>query len=463
MSPGAGLGVAAIAVIPWFSHPRLGYHPAMNVPAILFFPLLAACTGGLAPGDQPADQAALADAPALAHLAAAYPDAAVVADLFARDRVPTSAPDPSAWFDADRAAHAALPALQGGTELKVLSYNVGLLDREYLLGRASVPNLSERRARQLDLLFAEGWDVLILQELWEWSDAQAFAQAASVAGYQAWIGSESLHPYHGVGLFVRSSLVGLTNDQREVTYSAQRKLEKWPGPGLERAWLEWSFELAGSGETVVVVGTHLSPFMDFWHVRDLQARQLGLRVAALPADAIVVLGGDLNAGPYYSVDRWVNTAGEEVNGFWRNASTLPLLAHYGGLVDARVLVNPPQDVAFGDAVPVGGGPSYAETPYGASGFCAEHRGTWTATDCNGLSFSSYGGDELPSRMDHIFLRDGTGTLRVLDGGLAHAEVDPALGFELSDHYAPWVTLGVGGTAPGPEPLEPPEPDPVISD
>jgi len=426
----------------------------MNIPAVLSFSFLGACAGGAPPGELPADQVALADSPALAHLARAYPQAGTVADLFDRDLQPDTAPDPSAWYSHQRNAHVTLPGLWSGTQLRVLSYNVGLLDREYLLGRAFVPHLPERRARQLELLFDDGWDVLILQELWEWHDAQAFARAAEAAGYAHWLGSEDGHSFHGVGLFVRSELIGSTTDQGEVPFDAQRKLEKWPGPGLERAWLEWSFELAGSGETMVVMGTHLTPFVDFWHVRDLQARQLGLRVASLPADAVVLLGGDLNAGPYYSVDSWVNAAGESVDGFWRNASTLPLLAHYGGLVDARVLVNPPDDVVMGDAVPVGGGASYAETPYGSPDFCAEHAGTWTATDCNSISFASYGGDELPSRMDHVLLRDDGGTVRVREGGLAYAEPDPQLGYEISDHYGAWVMLTIGGAVPVPEPVEP---------
>ncbi len=261
------------------------------------------------------------------------------------------------------------------------------------------------------------------------------------------MGSEGGHPFHGVGLFVRQGLVARTLAQDEVFYDAQRKTERFPGPRLERAWLEWSFEHAQTGETVVVLGTHLSPFVGFWGIRDLQVRKLGLRVAALPSDALVLLGGDLNAGPYYAVDVWQDAAGEDVGGFWRNASALPLLAHYGGLVDARVLSNPPSDLAEGQAVPVGGGPAHKERPYGVEGFCQDHTSTWTATDCNSLSFANYGGDELPSRMDHLFLRDGQGSARVVDGGLAYTEPDAALGCELSDHYAPWVRLTLGGHPP----------------
>ncbi len=415
--------------------------------------LLSACAAKSPSLDLPADQATLADSVVLAHLGSAYPGAETVADLFDDGRSPTAAPDPSRWFDAARADHEALPPLAGGEELSVLSYNVGLLDRKYLLGlgHVFVPRLEDRRPVQLERLFEEAWDVLILQELWEWEDAEAFQAAAEAAGFVAYLGTEKGHPFHGVGLFVRDELVGGTISQTEVFYDVQKGIEKWPGPRLERAYLEWSFTHAVTGDQVVLLGTHLSPFVADWSIRDHQLRQLGLRVSELSSDALVLLGGDLNAGPYYAVDVWKNGAGEDVGEFWRNATTLPLLAHYGGLVDARVLVNPPDDVAEGQAVPVGGGVSYLETAYGQDGFCEQHLGTWTATDCNSLSFDNYAGDELPSRMDHVWLRDGTGSARVVDGGLAYVEVVEALGCELSDHYAPWVKLTLGGETPPPEP------------
>ena len=124
----------------------------MIIPSILSFSVLGACAGGTPPGELPADQVALTDSPALAHLATAYPKASTVADLFERGLQPTAAPDPSAWYTHQRNVHATLPRLSSGTELRVLSYNVGLLDREYLLGRAFVPNLPERRERQIELL-----------------------------------------------------------------------------------------------------------------------------------------------------------------------------------------------------------------------------------------------------------------------------------------------------------------------
>ena len=423
-------------------------------PSVLALSLLTACQGAPPPLDDPADQTALAGSASLAHLAAVYPDASTVADLFDAEQQPTATPDPSAWFAAERTAHQALPALEGGRELKVISYNVGLLDRKYLLGlqHVAVPRLEERRPLQLERLFDDGWDMLVLEELWEWEDAQAFESAAETAGYDAYCGTEKGHSYHGVCLFAREGLVDKTSSQREVFYDTQKGIEKWPGPGLERAYLEWSFTLAETGEAVVLLGTHLSPFVGDWSIRDHQVRQLGLRVAELPSDALVLVGGDLNAGPYYTVDTWTTGEEEAVDGFWRNATALPLLAHYGGLVDARVLVNPPADVAEGDAVPIGGGQTYLQTAYGQEGFCQTHQGTWTATDCNGLSFDNYAGDELPSRMDHVWLRDGTGTARVVDGGMAYVEPVESLGCELSDHYAPWVTLSLGGEPPAPEPV-----------
>jgi endonuclease/exonuclease/phosphatase family metal-dependent hydrolase len=405
---------------------------------------LAACSSPVTPkvGELPADRLPLREAPPLAHLEPVYGEGATVADLFDRDRDPAARPDPASWQALMASDMAALPALDDGVSLRVLSWNVALLDRPYLFTRVKMPFGPERRAAQLATLFDDGWDIILLQELWEWDDTQAFVTAAAQAGYQAWPGTEKRSERHGAAIFVRASVVGETLDQAEVLFDDQRKVERWPGPKIKRGYLQWSFTLAGTDQTLTVVNTHMSAFYDFWHVRDRQARQLGVALSASPG--IGLLGGDVNAAPYYAADTWVDGLGEEHAGFYRNATALPLLAWYGQAYDAFAAMGPPGDIEAAHAVPNVGGPQALAAPFGDPSICEDPAvvGVHTATDCNRTYFESYAGEEPPGRIDHLLVRDPVARVRVLDRGIAYTELIAGETFEPSDHYGVWVELRV---------------------
>ena len=97
-------------------------------------------------GDVAGDDSRLLDVACLAHLADASDDLRVRDILRPGARLYRRAPDPSALFESRHAAHAALPELGASRPLRVLTFNVALLDRTYLGQRAVSPHIPERRA-----------------------------------------------------------------------------------------------------------------------------------------------------------------------------------------------------------------------------------------------------------------------------------------------------------------------------
>ncbi|TVQ90275.1 MAG: hypothetical protein EA397_13030 [Deltaproteobacteria bacterium] len=406
--------------------------------------LLVACSGSSAPkiGDLEKDLALLDETEALAHLAPAYGLDASVDDLLNRRVRPTRPPNPTTWQQAMTEAHQALPDLVDPVTLRILNYNVALLDRPYLFTRVQMPHVEERLEAQLQVLFTDDWDILLIQELFEWDHTERFVEVAEQNGYTAWVGSRRDSERHGTAIFVRDEVAGMSVDRTEAFFDAQRRVERWPGPNIKRGYLTYSFRLLNTSHTITLATTHMSAFYDFWHLRDRQARELGLVLGEEPG--IVILGGDINAGPYYANDAWVDADGKRHTGYLRNASAFPLLAYYGGMVDTFALHGPPGDVEAGLHVPTGLGELYREAPYGDGAFCEREsaRRVHTVTDCNYTFFQSYAGDEPPARIDHVLLRDPNRYVRVNKAWLAYTEPLEGVDYELSDHYAVAVELQI---------------------
>jgi endonuclease/exonuclease/phosphatase family metal-dependent hydrolase len=409
--------------------------------------VLGACSPSMLPsdlGEHPLDGTRLVDAPALAHLAAALPDGAAltVEDLFREAPAPVRAPDPSALLEQLRADHAALPSLASAEPLRVLSFNTGLLDRWYPFAVLQVPHVDERRAGMAAELLGDGFDVLLLQEVWDARDVRAFEAEAVRRGYSVHAGSsDRAHEEHGLLMLVRSSLIDPAGpDERdEETFELQRGVERFPGPGIERGLLSWRFRHAPTGIVLTVFDTHTTAFPELAWVREAQARQLGLRAHEAPADDVVVVAGDINAGPYYPHDRFGEVDGAPVVGWWRNAHAYPLLLHYGGLWDAHAAAGQADDVARMDRLPAFG-PRYLQEPLGDAALCDELVGVFTASDCNSLYFRQYAATEYPARIDHVLVRDALDRVRVQDSAIVYTEPLPDGSFERSDHYGVGVTL-----------------------
>jgi len=397
-------------------------------------------------GSFAADQALLSDTQVLSHLADAGGERDLSALLRSDGSIFMSAPDPSALFTAQHEAHQALPPLTESTELRVLTFNTALLSRSYLGTLVEMPEIDARRSKMGEKLFTAGYDVLLLQEVWEWGDLLALQVEGAGYGYAVYGGTAGVHSEHGLAIAVREDIIDWSapQEQEEQQFDAQRKLEYWPGPDVRRGWLTWSFTLAGTSQRVHLYDIHATSFVSFWLQRELQARQVGMEIAARPAEDIVLLGGDLNSGPYYDTDVWTDGAGEAVPGWWRNAAAYALWLHYGELYDALNAARLPEDVTLGKTIPADH-TTYLTEPYGQREWCDEVAGTvFSATDCNTLYYQSYGGTEFPARLDHVFIRDPGAVVRVQSAGLVLSESMPfdTGTFELSDHYGVETVLEI---------------------
>lgn len=412
-----------------------------------------ACGGAEVPedlGTWPEDQVKLVDSPALQHIAAALAggEDMTVADLFYPDRLRfESAPDPSGLLAAQAAEHAALPPLQAYETLRVLSFNTGLLSRWYPFTHVGVPRYRERRERQPTELLSGEWDILLLQETWEVVDVDRFAAEAKKRGYAIYAGSaRKRHEQHGLVILVREALIGGEAQKfTEVQFEAQREIELFPGPGVKRGVIGWSFTHAPTGRRMHVYCTHLTAFPELWQERDTQARTIGGLVRAHGADDIVIVGGDFNAGPYYPEDSFGKSGDGVLSGWWRNTMMYPLMIHYGGLYDSHSALQPARDVERMQQLLLPFSPEkYAAEPL--AGRCAEVPiDTFTATDCNSLYFEQYAATEYPARLDYVMIRDPGRHVRVAASELVFTEpldFGAAGSFELSDHYGMSATLQI---------------------
>lgn len=412
---------------------------------VVLLVVLAACSPDLPAdlGESPLDRVELVDAPALAHLAAGIDDAdgLTVEDLFrARPRY-VRPPDPSPLLAEVQLAHERLPALSAAEPLRVLSYNTGLLDRWYAFATVQVPQVDARRERSPEILLGDGWDVLLLQEVWDQRDVDAFEREAAERGYLSWAGSSRLHEAHGLLMLVREDLVDPDgpDERAEQVFELQRDIEEFPGPGVQRGFLSWRFRHAPTGLVLDLFDTHTTAFPDYDTIRDSQVRELGLVARSAPEDEVVIVAGDINGAPYYPLDAFGVTGGETVEGWWRNAQSYAMLLHYGGLVDTHVAAGQARDVELMDMLPRYGA-SFAREPYGNRALCEALRGGFTATDCNSLYFEQYAATEYPGRIDYVLLRDAQGRVRVQDSAIQYDDPIAGEAFELSDHYGVGTTL-----------------------
>lgn len=435
---------------------------------LLILPALSACSTKRSIGDHPLDQTLLSASPPTAHLVAAIEggETATPADVLLERATIIAAPNPSAYLESQRAPAPPTPppmdvvnpgpdAPAEGAEplpppppaelptpqLKVLSYNTGLLDRKYPSGHVQMPEMPARFAVMPERLLTDGWDVLLLQEVWENEAVDTLRAAAETHGYVVYAGTDKHHVQHGLVMIVKKSVIGPGDFvQEEHQFRDQRRIERFPGPNIKRGWLEWELTLA-TGQRVRLYNTHAQSFAGFWPVRERQYRELGLDVAEIPSDVSVIVGGDFNAGWYYPHDKLGLDDGELVGDWWVNATGIPLFVHYSGLSDAHVVVGLAQDVARMDALPPFDA-AWAENPNG--GTCESMPvDTFTATDCNSMYRHSYAAQEYPARLDYLFYRPGA--LVPVSGEIAYTArdvPDDDRMIELSDHYGAAVTFSL---------------------
>lgn len=400
------------------------------VPAVLL--LAAACGPPFPEGASALDAVPFAEVPQLAHVAAAYDGrvetmyelATAGGDLVVDDK-----PDPTVLLEEMNVLDDARPAT-GGTPLRLLTQNVGLLDAEifWFFDYRQTPFLDERRGALIDVFLRDDPDVVFLQEVWEAEDVDRFVAGAEDAGYRAIVGERGGRN-DGLLLLLKESL-GDVVEQGVQAYEKQDGLEYFPGPGIQRGWQHVVVEHPDLGP-LAFFNTHAQAFADQWPNRNHQARELGIAVDRAGADgALVFVGGDMNAGPYYANDVWSADYGPL---WFENAIMYPLLLAYGGLVDAalmgRAARHAAADVAQADAFD-----------------CDLPHLTFTGTDCNSLYDQQYGGTEPPARLDHVLTRDPDGRVRATASSLVFTEREGFDGVdtEPSDHYGVLVDVVVDG-------------------
>lgn len=364
-------------------------------------------------GSDEYDDRAVVDSPASYLLDALGEQDVTLGDLVARTREQfsfTARPDPSALLTATSALDDARDAT-GTSSLRVLSYNVALLDAPifWVIPYKRTPTLNERRDVLPELVFATGADVIGLQEVWRREDVDAFLARAETDGYRGFV-HERNEGNDGIMVFVRADKIdGEATLADHHVYLSQDGLENFPGPGIRRGWMEVAFTHVDVGP-VRVFNTHMQAFPENWLGRMQQGRELGIAARTHSSDdELVIVTGDLNAGPYYTATTWQPPTGAEQTEWFHNAMSYPLLLSYGNLVDAAVMGRPAElaasDVTRGDTV-VNNGETSAEIPGAVAGWCDETpNDTFTATDCNRLYFLQYAGTEYPARLDHVHVRD----------------------------------------------------------
>lgn len=401
-------------------------------------------------GDNPRDAVVIDRSPVLEHLGEAYEGGGsrTIGELLEDpDPVFTSPPDPRALLDRQAMEQAALEPIEEGENLRVLTFNLGLLDRWYPFTTAWVPEVDLRREHVPPLLLAEGWDVLCFQEVFETIDVERIRVAAEDRGYRIYAGTSKNHEGHGLVIAVREALIDENADEftHEQIYEQQYNAETFPGPGVERGFIDWSFVHAPTGRRVRIIDTHTSSFAARWRVRAFQARELGLYVRSRRAEEIIVLGGDFNAAPYYPEDVFGVDSGDPVGEWFANTIMYPVLLHYAGgwLIDTMAATGVADDIDGLLDLPDYDAAAWDREPYGDRSLCDGEKTTLSWDWCNTLGFDNYGGaSEYAARIDYVFVRDLGDDVRVLDAGLYYTEPE-MLGeveVEISDHYAVGTTL-----------------------
>jgi endonuclease/exonuclease/phosphatase family metal-dependent hydrolase len=336
----------------------------------------------------------------------------------------------------------------GKGQLSVLVYNVALLDAELLgaIPYAQTPHLEERRRTMPGLVFSTQADVIGLQEVWREQDVHEFLRRGEERGYRGFVQERSAYN-DGVMVFVREDAIagGTTPELTHYTaYRAQDNLEFFPGPGIKRGYIEVAFTHASAGPTRVLC-THMQAFPKDWLARMHQGREIGIRAREAPADELVIVLGDMNAGPFYAKDEWKAPEDKVSNVWFENAIAYPMLLEYGDLVDAAILGRAAEladdDVEQGKTVK--NDPSKAaKTPMADKDWCDDTPiTTFTAWDCNGLYFEQYAATQFPARLDHVHVR-ARDDLVVTRSEILFTERERFGDIEVepSDHYAVRVEL-----------------------
>lgn len=356
-----------------------------------------------------------------------------VRDLYEREQLTfTGAPTPTELLQSQYQSEP--PLAPNARTVRLLTYNVGLLDAKLfgLVPYTATPDLEARAPILFERVLAEGYDIIVMQEVWRQVDVERLQAAAEVADY--WVSmTDRSGSTDGLAIAVKKSLTPAAPEVGGQSYDVPSSgLEFFPAPGLNRGFMWVRFGVEGLGR-MVAYNTHASAFPESYPHRMSNVRQLGLHLSQNTTDdELVFLGGDMNAGSYYRRNDWTLPDGTVQSVWFANTLSYPLMLHYGELVDLALRGSPSLDAAtndirFGDQVPAVMDEAYCE---------ATPDIVFTATDCNALYRQQYEGTEFPARMDILFTKDPKGRVHVTEAPLAFVEPIEYAGKTgpLSDHY-----------------------------
>jgi endonuclease/exonuclease/phosphatase family metal-dependent hydrolase len=263
-----------------------------------------------------------------------------------------------------------------------------------------------------------------------------FGATAERYGYQSFATSRAHHT-DGLAVYLKNSLVAAERPVLSaVSFATQVLTEYFPGPKMKRGYEQISFVQAQLG-TIHIFNTHMTAFPQNWRKRMSQARQLGLAIRSAGDDdsSLVLLGGDLNGGPFYPEDVFRSPTGRQVPGWWCNTLSYFLVLYYGGLTDLAVVGAKAADADI---------EAFAQSPRAPA--------TWPFTvdeTTNSLYAEQYAGTEYPARIDHVLGRP-LARLAVEQTQLVFGQKREfghgAFG-ELSDHYGVSVLVKVPSRTP----------------
>ena len=398
-------------------------------------------------GKTPYDELLLRDDIRLEHIDQALAHGGkTVEDIFSKNYQFSQAPQPQNLLNFLNSQNRVSESATG--ELSVISYNVALLIAKvlWMWDYTISPLVDERLTILPDAIFGKGYDVVLLQEVWRDQDVELFRQAANKHGYVAHVTN---HTAYNDGLLtcIKKTIVtpGSTVKTHSHPYFTQNSFEFFPGPHVKHGYHRLRFAHDALGE-IFIYNTHLIPTPGEWARRMRQARELGLTMRLDVDDSgVAILGGDMNAAPYYPANEWVTSSGYVQTHWWENALAYPFLLYYGDLKDSAIMAKEPQDATL-DITLMNDIANQLLRGQWNLYWCQHLPGTTiTASDCNSLFSMQYEGTEYSARLDYLLIRDPSNRLRVSDSKLAFTEkyeLPDGVEMELSDHYA--LTLVVEG-------------------
>jgi exonuclease III len=429
---------------------RMYYPPPMMRTVSLVVVLTLACsTERVALGDDVTDNVRVSSTRG-GYLSSALAGEPTWADVLAAgDGLGLStAPDPSSLLSAMSIVDDERSL--SGTGLSVLSYNVALLDVALLgvfEGFRRTPTLEQRRRVLPGLVIERDADVVMLQEVWRDQDVERFTTAGTAAGYAVYVQDRSQYN-DGLAVMIKKEIINGNVDINATVFATQDNTEFFPGPGIKRGFLSVHIIHPQIG-SMYIYNTHMQAFPDQWKNRLQQARQMGIAIRDEAGEDLAIVGGDFNAGPYYRDAVWKLPEGKEQGSWHQNALSYPALLTYGGLDDLLIMGRAGDDALFdvslGNTV-VNDPTTALETPGASATFCTDTPPViFSATDCNELYFQQYAATEYPARLDHLFVHDPAGRVRVTQSGLTFTEKRrfDDVEIEPSDHYSVFARLVVG--------------------